>query len=168
MTVLRGEPADRTRHHKQVEEVGQEGFSRAYTRVARLCSPRSFSPWLNSIITRKVQQIWDTAGPTMINDSSLINVSDVQAFSAQQAWERGVLHVDVQATPLRLPKHQRGEVRMFYFHEIATPGRLDEIRAMFHHDAVYHGYQCDHSAADVLSAVLGGPMRRAQTSRSRT
>ena len=117
----------RLRDRELAEEVAQEALLQAYTAIDQLRSPAAFGPWLNSIITSKARQLRPSVISSAVADDALHHVPDGRSPAVDELFERKLVRGGVRASLLRLPEHQRGVIRMFYFHDLGHAHICDAL-----------------------------------------
>ena len=142
------------------EDVAQEALVEAYTRLAQLRSPNAFPLWLSRIVRTKAR----TLRPSH-PELPLIETCPVvdPGRTAEELLERELICQGVRNSLLRLPEHQRGVVKFYYFERLR---QADICEALGLPPTTVAKRL--HDARAALRRIIGSPERLADVRNDRT
>ena len=141
------------RDFQLAEDVAQEALMEAYERITQLRSPKAFPLWLSRIVRTKARMISERQ-PKLANIEST-PVADPR-HTVEQLLERELICRGVRNSLIRLPEHQRGIVKYYYFQNLRQADICHALNLPLTTVA-----KRLHDARAALRRIIGNPERLA-------
>ena len=120
-----------TKNNQDAEDILQESYIKALSKINELDKPESFSSWLNQIVANKSKDFLKKKKPMLFNsdeeetDATELLPDDDTSFSPEENLDRSELQKTVMEVLDELSEEKRACILMMYFEEL-TVGEIAE------------------------------------------
>ncbi len=115
-----------TKNNQDAEDILQESYIKALSKISELDKPESFSSWLNQIVANKSKDFLKKKKPVLFNsdeeetDATELLPDEDTSFSPEESLDQTELQKTVMEVLDELSEEKRACVLMMYFEELSV------------------------------------------------